>query len=104
MSDPDLPSIEPVPDDGVGVATVGTALWALAALACLPGRDALAEAGREWWLWTCIAGFGLGLVGLAFVRRRSRVYREHRAQEAAARADSAAAGTSGESPAAPAES
>ena len=61
MSDPDLPSIEPVPDDGVGVATVGTALWALAALACLLGRDTLAEAGREWWLWTCIAGFGLGL-------------------------------------------
>lgn len=104
MSDPELPRIEPVPDDGVGVATAGTVLWALAALACMIGRDALAERGTEWWLWTCIAGFGLGLVGVAFVRRRSRVYRAHRAGQAAAPADSVEAGPAGESPAAPAGS
>lgn len=49
---------------------VGTALWALAFLALLPFRDDLADDGREWWLWTCLAGFGLGIYGVHYVRRR----------------------------------
>ena len=25
-----------------------------------------------WWLWTCLAGFGLGLFGLEYCRRRRK--------------------------------
>lgn len=56
---------------------IGSALWALAFLALLPFRDTLADDGREWWLWTCVAGFGLGLYGVYYVRRRRDRLRRH---------------------------
>ena len=39
-------------------------------LALLPFYGRLEETGRVWWLWTCLAGFGLGLFGLEYCRRR----------------------------------
>ncbi len=45
----------------------------------------MAEADRGWWLWTCLAGFGLGVIGWDYCRRR----RNHR------RDREAAAGTQG---------
>ena len=72
MSEPEPVHIEPVPDDGVGAIMVGLVLWAAAGAACLMRREQLAARGDEWWIWTCVAGFLLGLVGLAFVRRRSQ--------------------------------
>ena len=66
---------------------VGTALWGLAFLALLPFRDDLAADGRERWLWTCLAGFGLGLYGVYYVRRRRDAIgsqRGRRAEEEAA--------------------
>jgi hypothetical protein len=50
---------------------VGTGLWALAFVGLLPFYGRLADAGHVWWLWTCMAGFGLGLIGLEFCRRRA---------------------------------
>lgn len=79
MAPDDLPALEPVADDGVLVMTVGTALWAVAGAACLLLRDQLAANGNEWWIATCWTGVALGLLGLAYTRRRARVYREHRA-------------------------
>ncbi|MDP9418388.1 MAG: DUF2530 domain-containing protein, partial [Actinomycetota bacterium] len=55
----------------VRVVTAGTALWALAFLALLPFTDGLARAGHGWWIWTCLAGVGLGLFGIELCRRRS---------------------------------
>jgi len=69
---------DPPPLETADVLTVGigTALWALAFLALLPFRDTLADDGREWWLWTCVAGFGLGLYGVYYVRRRRERLRQ----------------------------
>jgi hypothetical protein len=50
---------------------VGTALWAVAFLALLPFHGWLRDHGRLWWLGACAAGFVLGLLGLAYTRRRA---------------------------------
>ena len=63
--------VEPLDVDGVRTVAVGTALWLVAFVALLPFYGpARASHGRTWWLWTCLAGFGLGLFGLEYCRRR----------------------------------
>jgi hypothetical protein len=64
--------VEPLDVDGVRTVAVGTALWALAFVLLLPFYDRLEESGRVWWLWTCVAGFGLGIIGWDYCRRRRR--------------------------------
>ena len=32
---------------------------------------------RAWWLWSCMAGAGLGLIGVEYCRRRRAVRIEH---------------------------
>jgi hypothetical protein len=36
----------------------------------IPFSGRLRDDGHLWWMWTCIAGFGLGLVGWDYCRRR----------------------------------
>ncbi|KRF19144.1 hypothetical protein ASG90_03790 [Nocardioides sp. Soil797] len=62
--------VEPLDVDGVRTLEVGTGLWLLGFIALLPFYGRLADNGQLWWLWTCMAGFGLGLFGLEFCRRR----------------------------------
>jgi hypothetical protein len=62
--------VQPLDLTGVRTVTVGSILWLLAVLALLPFYSTLQEDDRGWWLWTCIAGFGLGLLGLEYCRRR----------------------------------
>jgi hypothetical protein len=38
----------------------------------LPFHDWLEAHDREWWLLTCAAGFGLGIFGFDYCRRRAR--------------------------------
>lgn len=64
------PDLAPVQVDDVKVVWVGTGSWALAFLVLLPFQGRLSDDGRGWWLWTCLAGFGLGLLGVAYCRRR----------------------------------
>jgi len=64
--------VEPLDVDGVRTVEVGVALWLVAFLALLPFYGRLQDSGNLWWLWTCLAGFGLGLFGLEFCRRRRR--------------------------------
>jgi hypothetical protein len=56
--------------DAVRTVRVGTALWALALLVLLPFNERLADAGNTWWLWTCVAGVILGLMGVVHTTRR----------------------------------
>lgn len=63
-------AVEPVDVDGVRAVAVGAALWLVALVALLPFTSRLADTGRAWWLFTCLAGVGLGLVGLEYCRRR----------------------------------
>lgn len=62
--------VEPLDVDGVRTVMVGTTLWLIGFLALLPFIGPLREAGHIWWLWTCLAGFGLGLIGIEYCRRR----------------------------------
>ncbi len=72
--------VEVLDADGVRAVEVGTALWFLCFLALLPFYGRLEDADRLWWLWTCLSGAGLGLLGLEYCRRRRR---ERRARGAA---------------------
>ena len=42
----------------------------LAFLLLLPFYGRLEDAGRAWWVWTCLCGFGLGVVGWIYCRLR----------------------------------
>lgn len=64
--------VEPLDVDGVRTVEVGVGIWLLGFLALLPFSGTLNETGRLWWLWTCLAGFGLGLCGLEYCRRRRK--------------------------------
>jgi hypothetical protein len=64
--------VEPLDVNGIWTVEVGTALWLLGFLALLPFYDRLSDDGHTWWLWTCLAGFGLGLFGLEYCRRRKK--------------------------------
>lgn len=64
--------VEPLDVTGVRTVGVGTALWLLGFVLLLPFQGWLADTGRTWWLWTCIAGFGLGMFGVDFCRRRAK--------------------------------
>lgn len=62
--------VEPMDVDGVRTMTAGTIFWGVAIIALLPFLGTLNDSGRGWWMWTCFAGFGLGLIGLEYCRRR----------------------------------
>lgn len=62
--------VAPLDVDGVRTLLVGSIMWAVAFVMLLPFSGRLREDGHLWWLWTCVAGFGLGLLGWDFCRRR----------------------------------
>ena len=62
--------VEPLDVDGVRTLLVGTILWGIGFVALLPFLGQLRAAGHGWWMWTCLAGFGLGLLGWDYCRRR----------------------------------
>jgi hypothetical protein len=68
--------VDPLDVDGVRTVEVGSALWLLGFLALLPFYGELEANGRVWWLWACLAGFGLGLFGLEYCRRRRKARAE----------------------------
>jgi hypothetical protein len=67
-----IADVPPLDVDGVRTIEVGVVLWLIGFLALLPFYGRLQDTGRDWWLWTCLAGFGLGLIGLEICRRRRR--------------------------------
>ena len=70
-------TVQPLDVTGVRTVTVGVILWLVAFVALLPFYATLQDNDRTWWLWTCLAGFGLGLLGLEYCRRRrNRLARE----------------------------
>ena len=76
MSNPDeAPAVRPLDVDGVGAVAIGTVLWAIALICTLIFRTSLNESGRGWWMWVCLSGFVLGLMGLPYVVRRRAAYR-----------------------------
>jgi hypothetical protein len=62
--------VDPLDVDGTRTVAVGSALWLLAFVMLLPFYGRLQDTHRLWWLWTCLAGFGLGVIGWDYCRRR----------------------------------
>lgn len=54
------------------IVAVGTALFFLAFVALLPFHSWLGEHHHHDWLWTCLAGWLLGLVGWFLLRKHRR--------------------------------
>ncbi|SFC22316.1 DUF2530 domain-containing protein [Streptomyces aidingensis] len=79
----------PEPLEGNVIATVvaGTAVWAVLFLIQVPFHGRLADDGRGNWLWICLTGFGLGLFGLWYSRRREAALRAAARRESGAPAD-----------------
>ena len=64
------PDPEPVTTDGRKAMLVGLALWLVALVVLLLFPGPLAAAGSQWWLWTCVVGLALGLVGIVVTHRQ----------------------------------
>jgi hypothetical protein len=64
------PKVHPFDVDGVRSVALGTVAWAAAFVILALNRATLQEQGLGWWLWTCLAGVGLGLLGLEYTRKR----------------------------------
>jgi hypothetical protein len=62
--------VEPLDVDGVRTVQVGSGLFLLAFLGLLPFYGRLEQQGQTWWLWMCLTGVGLGLLGGEYCRRR----------------------------------
>lgn len=75
----DTASVQPLDVDGVGAIAIGTILFAIAFVVLLFWRDSLAADGREWWIWVCAVGAGLGVIGTAYTARRRAAYRAAKA-------------------------
>lgn len=76
--------VEPMDLDGVRTMSVGTILFGVAAVALVPFLGTLEEQGRTWWLWACLAGFGLGLIGIEYCRLRRNALRHQPGRRRAA--------------------
>jgi hypothetical protein len=59
-------AIAPLDVDGVKVIAVGTVAWAIATLVMLVVDR------HSWWLWVCVAGLGLGVIGVPIQHRYQR--------------------------------
>ena len=67
------PKLEPMRINEAKVIWIGIGLWAAAFAVMLPFRKTLVDEGNGWWLYTCLAGAGLGMVGLPLVGQRKKV-------------------------------
>lgn len=64
------PDPEPVKTDDRKAMLVGIALWVVGLAGLLFFMGPLSEAGGGWWLWTCVAGLVLGILGILYTHWR----------------------------------
>lgn len=78
----------PAPLEGpvVGTITGGTLIWFVLFLAQLPFYGWFDARDIAWWVWTCLAGGGLGLIGIWYVRARDAAIKRAEAARGAAEA------------------
>lgn len=84
----------PEPLEGPVVATIigGTILWFVLFLVQIPFYSWFEDRDLMWWVWTCLAGAGLGLIGIWYVRRREAAIKRSHSAEAADTAEAADGG------------
>jgi Protein of unknown function (DUF2530) len=80
--------VKPLDLSGIGAVITGEIAWAVAFVVLLVFfRDDLERSGNQWWLWVPVAGFGLGLLGLYYCKRRwDAIKRDQQTGTAAAQA------------------
>jgi drug/metabolite transporter (DMT)-like permease len=71
VSNAGRPTPEPLEANDQMVTAVITAGWAIALIVLLVIRPDIPAPDR-WWIWTCVAGLGLGVFGLLYVPRLKR--------------------------------
>lgn len=62
------PDPAPLKADDRMAISVGMLLWAVALVVMLLTQDALEGSGREWWLWTAVAGLVIGAIAFLYTR------------------------------------
>jgi len=67
---PEREAPEALEANDVATVTIGTIVWFALFVVQLPFYGWYADHGHTWWIWTCLAGAGLGLIGLWYVRAR----------------------------------
>jgi hypothetical protein len=72
---PALVTPPPVQINARRIVAIGTLLWFVGFVALLPFYGWLGDHGHRIWLWTCLAGWILGLIGSAIMMRHRRVGR-----------------------------
>jgi hypothetical protein len=72
---PDLVVPPPARANARRIVAVGTLLWFVAFVALLPFYGWLGDHHHRIWLWTCLAGWILGLLGSAVMMRHRRAGR-----------------------------
>lgn len=76
------PAPEPLEANDVATTVVGTAVWFALFLVQLPFYGWYADHGHTWFIWSCAAGTGIGLLGLPYVRaRRDAIARARRKEQ-----------------------
>ncbi|MEQ1735145.1 MAG: DUF2530 domain-containing protein [Rhodoglobus sp.] len=66
---PDPPAVK---TDDRKPMLIGILIWLVALAVMLLLITPLTKLGEAWWLWTCIAGIGLGLVGILYTNWRHK--------------------------------
>ncbi|MHA6762420.1 DUF2530 domain-containing protein [Streptacidiphilus sp. PAMC 29251] len=79
-----LPAAPPMEANDVAIVTGGTVLWLVAFLVLLPFHSRLSSHHDIKWLWTCLTGTALGLIGIWYCRARRDAIARSRAAEAEA--------------------
>jgi hypothetical protein len=72
---PDLVTPPPVQINARRIVAIGTLLWFVAFVALLPFYGWLGDHHHRNWLWTCLAGWILGMLGSAIMMRHRRAGR-----------------------------
>lgn len=64
------PDPAPVATDDRAAMLAGIVLWVIALAGLLVALPWVVERELQWWLWTCVAGVGLGIIGLLYTHAR----------------------------------
>ena len=66
------PDPAPVKTDDRAAFFAGTVAWVIALAVVIVLLPALTADGHAWWLWTCVAGLVIGVIGLGWSVWRRR--------------------------------
>jgi hypothetical protein len=59
---------------------VGIALWIAGLAAVIVFLAPLTESDQAWWLWTCVAGLAIGLIGVLYTHWRQKQHHKDDAE------------------------